>query len=715
MKSEAITYLFIVKGIVVGLFVGTVFLYLVKKFKLEYEENNQVAEEFFRSFSASKTWKELYIKIKKVKKAARTECGLLFKQVNIASVGLVLLATLGMVTEFRYWFILLILKVSTLCFCIVAWRCTLNYFRILYRVVLKNFSLVKPKEAIFKGALFGSLNLVLYANTLISLSLVAIVWIMNRHHLPESYSHLDYTRKFEFLMVFSLFTGIMTLIGSTYSSFYTISSELVGNLVSSQKFNLEGSDSRDPSIMSQFSGRIFSSITMDSGRYFFHLTTLSLTGLLLFSSSPQLPEHSYSMYFPITLITIFTFALIPSFLLTFVAFTLKRKLSIFLSLKVFLLVYLSILVIFLYIFCESSLPDPIQLIENSELIEVNTLVAWSCLVAGSVLSLLVGLLFEKLVEPNNPSVVEVIDSCKSGEGTGVILGLAFGFKSCLAFVLIFATVLAWSYLLAGRLGVWLLAAGSAGNLQVAYLYGFCCQFVQDNRSICGLMHLSSLITEKIVTVAGICTKANVVGEGMKLVCRYLIAFAGFVIFLDLVNINEVNVLSPLVLAGVMCGCMLPYAFVGLNTLMVIGKLRMLENEICAQCGEIEKFQEYLPDFSKIQDLTRSGLKLQSFGFVSLLTALVLVVKYAFGNLMISSCFIGFFISSMLIEVYSLNCYFVWEECKNWFGWFADPLEESCKKTGISVSAIGKTLKTSFGDTVGNLTSFFMILILVTPN
>jgi uncharacterized protein YneF (UPF0154 family) len=140
MNSEAITYLFIVKGIVVGLFVGTVFLYWVKKFKLDYEENTQVAEEFLRSFSTSKTWKELYIKIKKIKKSARAECGLLFKQVNITSIGLIILSTLGMVIEFRYWFILLILKVSTLCFCIVAWRCTLNYFRVLYKVVLKSFS-----------------------------------------------------------------------------------------------------------------------------------------------------------------------------------------------------------------------------------------------------------------------------------------------------------------------------------------------------------------------------------------------------------------------------------------------------------------------------------------------------------------------------------------------------------------------------------------------
>lgn len=263
--------------------------------------------------------------------------------------------------------------------------------------------------------------------------------------------------------------------------------------------------------------------------------------------------------------------------------------------------------------------------------------------------------------------------------------------------------------------MWLLAAGSAGNLQVAYLYGFCLRFVQDSKSICGLMHLSSLVTDKIGTVAGICNRANVVGEGMKLVCRYLITFAGFVVYLDIVQIKEVNVLSPLVLAGVMCGCMLPYAFVGFNTLMVIWKLRGLEKEIYEQCGDIGKFHEYSPDYLKVQNLNRTGLKLQSFGFVTAFGGLVLVGKYGFGDLMVSSWFIGFFISSLLIEIYSMNCYFVWEECRNWFGWFADPLEESCKKTGISVSAVGKTLKSSFGDTVGNLTSFFMVLILVTPN
>ena len=715
MNSEAMTYLFIVKGIVISLFVGTVFLYWVKRFILEFPESSPVAEEFFRSFSASKTWKELYIKIKKINQAAKGECSLMFKQVNLASIGIIFLSTVGMVIEFRHWFILLILKVSTLCYFIVAWRCTLNYFRVLYKVVLKVFQVVKPKEAIFKGALFGSVNLVLYTNALISLSLVATVWIMNSHHLPETYTYLEYRRGFELLMVFALFTGTLTLISSTYSNFYTISSELAGNLLSNQKFNLENSDSRDPSIMTQLSGRIFSLITTDSGRYFFHLTTTSLSGLLLFSTSPQLPEHSSSMYFPITLFTASAFSLIPSFLLTFVAFTLKKKLSIFLSLKIFLLVHLSILLIFLYILCKSCLPDSIQFIENSELVQVSNLVTWSCLAAGSVLSLLIGLIFEKVLDSNNSSLVEVIESCKSGEGTGVILGLAFGFKSCLLSVIAFALVLAWAYFLAGRFGVWLLAAGSACNLQVAYLYGFCCRFVQDCRSVCGLMHFSSLVTDKIATVAGICDKASVVGEGMKLVSRYLIAFAGFLVYLDLVPVKYINVASPLVLAGVMCGCMLPYAFVGFNALVVIRKLRVLESEICVQCNDIEKFQEYLPDYSKIQDLARSGLKTQTISFVSVFIVVVTVGKYCFGHLFISSCFIGFFISSLLIEIYSLNCSLVWEECRNWLAWFADPLDSSCKRTGISVNAIGKTLKSSFGDTVGNLTSFFMILILVTPN
>jgi Na+/H+-translocating membrane pyrophosphatase len=715
MDHEVITYLLIVKGIVVGLFVGTVFLYFLKRYKLEIDENQKVPEEYLRSFSNEKTWKELLVKIKKIKQAARDECGIMIKDCLSACtfISIPLLVTLGL--YFKFWFILIIFKVSCLCFFIVSWRCSLNFFRLFGKIILKNFSRERPKEGLMKAAMFSSINLVLYTNTLISLSLLATVWMMNRHHLEDLYNHESYTRNFEFLLTFSLFVGVLSLISTLYSSQYSTSAEIVSHLVSSGKFNLEQCDSRDPSTMTKLSGRVFSSVTSDSGRYFFTVTTSSLTGLLVFSTSPQLPEHSYSMYFPITLYTLSTFVLIPSFLLVFVAFSMKKKSSIFIAQKGFLILHLLVLICFLFVFCENVLPAQIEFFVDGKVIQVDPLVAWSCLVAGAVLALLVGLLLEKVLENNSGRVVEVFESCKTGEGTGVIMGLAFGFKNTLVIVALVAGVLCWAHSLAGAFGVWMLAAGSCLKLQVAYLYLFANRMMQESKNVCSLLHLSSIVTEKIGTVADITEKGSIVAEGMKLVSNYLISIAGFLVYLEVNKTITLNILSPLVLCGVMIGCMFPYGFSALNALSVINKLKSLEKEVTLQCSDIEKFQEYLPDYSKVQDICRAKVKLFTSLQALLITSVILIGKYFIGHLFVSSFFVGFFISSLMIEIYCLSCHFVWEECKKLFRWFADPLEESCRKTGFSVNAIGKTLKSSFGESLGILTVFSMILIVTAPD
>jgi len=61
-------------------------------------------------------------------------------------------------------------------------------------------------------------------------------------------------------------------------------------------------------------------------------------------------------------------------------------------------------------------------------------------------------------------------------------------------------------------------------------------------------------------------------------------------------------------------------------------------------------------------------------------------------------------------MFSLNSSFVWAECKTWFEWFVDPLEFSGKTVGVSVDTIGKTLRNSFGETVGILTLLISVLL-----
>lgn len=712
MDSGIYTFLFIFKGIVIGLTVGTLFLCKLKRQKLDFGDDEMVHEDFMRSFSSRKTWKEMRIKMKKIINSIKGECSDLYKKAIWSVLPIILVVFLLEYFYYQHFFVLLVGKFAILGLLIVMWRCTLNFLRILPKQVLATFSLSKMKNSIFKCSMFGSLNLVLYAFTVISLFATSTIWVCNRVFLPDNYTTSEYSQAYKMLLTFCIYAGILTFMHKTFSMSYSNSSLISSSLISQIKFSLESDDSRDPATFSKLTGRIFSDITTSASRCYFTMTTLTFSGLALFSTSPQLAINSWSMYFPLLLYPISIFLLIPTFFIVFLPFTLKKKKSILLSLKVFSLIYSLIVCGSLMIFCQSLLPDYFEFIQNEQVVAVKNKVAWSCIVAGNLLGLIFALIFENGSYANKKNVAEVIESCKTGEGTGVILGLAFGYRGCILTFLIFSLVVSWAYYLGGQFGVWFLAAGSCLNLPLAYLYQFSNAFLQTSKSLCSLMHFSSLITQKIESIMGITQKCEIFSEGFKIVSTYLVNLSVFYACTGLKINNELNILNPAIFCGIFTGCMIPYSFAAINTLITLHKVKKLTSEVEKQCLEVEKFAEYLPDFASIQNTLKSNLKKSGFLLTFFTVFLFLAIKHLLGITFVAALFIGTMISSFLIEVSSLNSSFVWTECKNWFGWFSDPLESSCKSIGISVDVVGTLLKESNGAAVGVLIGLLSVLLVL---
>lgn len=710
MDNGIYTYLFILNGIVVGLVVGTGFLHKVKKVKLEFEVNETVHEDFLRSFSNSKTWKEMLAKLKNINLLVKEECSELFRLTLLALLPVVVAALVVEYYYFQHVFIVLVFKLAIFGSLIVSWRSTLNFFRILPKQVLATFSLTKLKNSIIKCALFGSMNLVLYSTSVISLFVTATVWAFNRLHLPDNYTTSEYSQVFNTLLAFCLASGILTFGYKTSSMLYSTSSLISSSLISKIKFSLEPDDSRDAGVISKFSGQVFTDITFSASKFYLTLTTLTFSGLSLFSSSPQLSQSSLSMYFPLLLYPFTSLILIPTFCIVFLPFTLEKKKSIVLSLKFFSLVYTLSICGFLLLFCEYTLPEYFEFVQNAQVFVVKNKVAWSCIVAGNLLGLLFGLVFENASYANKANVVEVIESCKMGEGTGVILGLAFGYRACIGTFIMFSIVVAWGYSLGGPFGIWFLAAGSCLNLPVAYLYQYTNTFLNSSKTLSSLMHFSGLISQKIESVLRITEKSGNFAEGLKIIGNYLVSLAVFSIFIGFRVEKGLNLLDPLVFCGIFVGAMIPYSFSAINTLMVLIKVKKLSDELERQCSNMDKTMDFSPDYLKFKELGKSSLKKFTFLLCFVTCLLFFILKFFFGHTFVSALFIGVLISSFLIEIFSINSCFVWAECKTWFEWFVDPLEFSGKPVGVSVDIIGKALKNSFGETVGILTVVLSLLL-----
>ena len=174
--------------------------------------------------------------------------------------------------------------------------------------------------------------------------------------------------------------------------------------------------------------------------------------------------------------------------------------------------------------------------------------------------LIIGYVTEVFTSNAYSPVQELADACTMGAAPNIILGLALGYMSTVIPIFCLAVTIYVSFLYAEMYGVALAALGMLGCLPIALAidgYGP----VADNAG--GIAEMTGLhpdvrrITDKL-DAAGNTTAA--IGKGFAIGSACLVALALFGAFVTRAKLDVVNILEPLVFAGLLIGAMLPYWF-----------------------------------------------------------------------------------------------------------------------------------------------------------
>ena len=186
--------------------------------------------------------------------------------------------------------------------------------------------------------------------------------------------------------------------------------------------------------------------------------------------------------------------------------------------------------------------------------------AYGCIVCGLWSGFIIGYITEVYTSNAYSPVQGLAEACRMGAAPNIILGLALGYISNIIPTLLIALTLFGSYSIAGMFGIALAALGMLSNLPVCLAidgYGPISDNAGGIASMC-LLDENVRDTTDQLDAAGNTTAA--IGKGFAIGSACLCAFALYGAFLTRTELKGVNIMTPLVMSGLIIGAMIPFLF-----------------------------------------------------------------------------------------------------------------------------------------------------------
>jgi len=214
-------------------------------------------------------------------------------------------------------------------------------------------------------------------------------------------------------------------------------------------------------------------------------------------------------------------------------------------------------------------------------------------------------------------VRDVARSAETGAATNIIYGLALGYQSVIAPVIIISFIIFISFKFAGMYGVALAALGMLSTLSTCLaidVYGP----ISDNAGgIAEMCEMPSEVRDKTDALDAAGNTTAAIGKGFAIGSAALVSLALFGAFVTRASDNMpddeklthrgVNLLSPVVFAFVLFGAMVPYWFSALTMRSVGEAANAMVKEIARQWREIEGLSECAGlDFHQRQEWKNKG-------------------------------------------------------------------------------------------------------------
>jgi len=283
-----------------------------------------------------------------------------------------------------------------------------------------------------------------------------------------------------------------------------------------------------------------------------------------------------------------------------------------------------------------------------------------CVWLGQWSGVIVAQFTEYYTSYKNKPVMEIANAQVVSAATGVILGLAVGYISCAAPVIVLALTILFADILVGSYGVALAALGMISIMTVT-LAMEAYDAIADNAS--GIAEMSGLSTD-VREITDVLGGAGAIGNGFAMSAAALVSLSLCRAFQSHAEVEGIDSSGRWYFTGLLIGAMLPYCFSAI-TMKAVGKAA---NEMVAECrvqftGIIQHDDD--PDYDRcIQISTNASLtKMVPAGV--LVMGSPVIVGLVFGKKCTLGLLQGMLVSSVQMGISMMNTGGAWDNAKKY--------------------------------------------------
>ena len=549
---------------------------------------------------------------------------------------------------------------------------------------------------------FGLTGLAILGLIVVYLGLNAALPSIERHTLME------------ILSGFALGGSSVALFGRVGGGIYTKAADVGADLVGKVEAGIPEDDPRNPAVIADNVGDNVGDIAGMGADLFGSVTESTCAALVIGASAFHVvPDYAKegALLYPLLINAL---GILGSFIALFFARP-KSEQAIESVLKSVLIVATIVMAMILYPLTMALIPATFTL-EGSEKLYTNLGVYWS-LLTGLVSGMLVGVVTEYYTAHRYRTVRSVAEASQTGAATNIIYGLALGYNSAVLPMLLLALTVVVGISFAGMYGIAIGALGMLSTIAIGLTidaYGP----VSDNAGgIAEMSHMGKEIRSRTDALDAAGNTTAAIGKGFAIGSAALTSLALTSAFLTRAKISPdmLGLTTPPILAGLLIGAALPFAFSAL-TMRAVGKAAFdMIAEVRRQFREIPGLLEgkARADYRSCVDIsTQASLRqMVAPGLLVILTPLL--VGYLFGVKTLAGVLIGALVCGVMLATSMANAGAAWDNAKKYIekGNYGGKGSET-HKAAVVGDTVGDPFKDTSGPSLNILIKLMAIISLV---